>query len=186
MNNPLRALVVHESMFGNTAQVAAAVARGLELEDVETTLVEVWAAPVHLPPDLDLLVVGGPTHAFSLSRASTRADAVRQGSKAEHTDVGIREWLDFVTVDADHAPLVATFDTRVSKVRWLPKAAGPTAAHLARRRGLTPISKPAGFLVEDIRGPLVDGETQRAVEWGRRLGTELVDRAAARIATQGG
>ena len=67
-------------MFGNTEKVAAAVARGLQLEGVDTGLVEVHAAPASLSPDLDLLVVGGPTHGFSMSRASTRADAVRQGA----------------------------------------------------------------------------------------------------------
>jgi hypothetical protein len=179
----MKALVVYESMFGNTERVAAAIARGLELEGVDCSHVEVWAAPAHLSPSLDLLVVGGPTHAFSLSRASTRADAVRQGARVAHTDVGVRDWLDYVVVDPDRAPVVATFDTRVSKVRWLPKAAGTTAAHLVRRRGWQVLTKPVGFLVEDLSGPLVEGETERAVAWGRRLGAQLADRVAAETGT---
>jgi hypothetical protein len=182
----LRALVVYESMFGNTEKVASAVARGLQLEDVDTGLVEVWSAPAQLSPDLDLLVVGGPTHGFSLSRPSTRADAVRQGARSTHADLGLREWLDFVTVEPGHSPVVATFDTRVTKVRWLPKAAGPAAARLARRRGLTVVTKPVGFLVDDIRGPLVEHELERAVDWGRRLGVELVDRAGAVVSSTEG
>ena len=55
----LRALVVFESMFGNTEKVAAAVAHGLQLEGIDTGLVEVHAAPATLSPDVDLLVVGG-------------------------------------------------------------------------------------------------------------------------------
>src|SRR6187431_2723185 len=51
-----RALVVYESMFGNTEKVAAAVARGLQLEGVDTGLVEVRSAPTRLSPDVDLLV----------------------------------------------------------------------------------------------------------------------------------
>ena len=175
----MRALVVFESMFGNTEKVAGAVARGLQLEGVDTGLVEVRSAPHHLASDLDLLVVGGPTHAFGMSRAGTRADAVRQGAPSERATTGLREWLETVELDAECVPGLATFDTRVTKVRWLPQAAGLAAARLGRRRGLEPVAKPLGFLVDDIRGPLVDRELERAVEWGRRLGVELVDRAAA-------
>ena len=173
-----RALVVYESMFGNTEKVAAAVAHGLQLEGVDTGLVEVRSAPTGLSPDVDLLVVGAPTHGFSLSRASTREDAVRQGAPAERAGTGIREWLESVRFDGPARPLLATFDTRVTQVRWLPKAAGPTAAKLGRRRGLTPAAKPIGFLVDAVRGPLVEEELERAVAWGRRIGVGCIDRAA--------
>jgi flavodoxin len=175
----MRALVVFESMFGNTEKVAGAVARGLQLEGVDTGLVEVHSAPHRLSADLDLLVVGGPTHGFSMSRASTRADAVRQGAPSERATTGVREWLAAVVLDGDPAPGLATFDTRVTKVRWLPQAAGPSAARAGRRRGLEPVAKAHGFLVDDIRGPLVEQELEHAVEWGRSLGLELIDRAAA-------
>jgi hypothetical protein len=175
----MRALVVFESMFGNTEKVAGAVAHGLQLVGVDTGLLEVSAAPPHLAADLDLLVVGGPTHAFGMSRASTRADAVRQGAPSERATTGLREWLESVEVDTEHAPMLAGFDTRATKVRWLPKAAGPSAAHAGRRRGLEQLARPCGFLVEDIRGPLVDHELERAVAWGRQLGVTLMDRATA-------
>jgi hypothetical protein len=174
----MRALVVFESMFGNTEKVAGAVAHGLQLEGVDTGLVEVTSAPHHLAADLDLLVVGGPTHAFGMSRASTREDAVRQGAPSERATTGLREWLESVELDAEHVPGLATFDTRVSKVRWLPQAAGLSASRAGRQRGLEPVGKPVGFLVHDIRGPLVPRELDRAVKWGRRLGMALVDRAA--------
>jgi hypothetical protein len=173
-----RALLVFESMFGNTEKVAAAVARGLQLEGVDTGLVEVGSAPTQLEPDLDLLVVGGPTHAFSMSRESTRADAVRQGAPSERAPLGLREWLESVRLPTGAEPGLAAFDTRVTKVRWLPQAAGPAATRAGRKRGLEPVAKPIGFLVEDIRGPLVEHELERAVEWGRGLGVSLVDRVA--------
>lgn len=59
------ALVVIESMFGNTEAVGLAVAEGLRLEGVETETVTVNGASAQLPPGLGLLVVGAPTHAFS-------------------------------------------------------------------------------------------------------------------------
>jgi hypothetical protein len=173
-----RALVVFESMFGNTEKVAGAVAHGLQLAGADTALVEVSSAPQHLAADLDLLVVGGPTHAFSMSRAGTRADAVRQGAPSERAATGLREWLDHVELNAEHVPGLATFDTRASRVRWLPQAAALSAARAGRQRGLEPVAKPVGFLVEDIQGPLVERELDRAVKWGRRLGLALVDRPA--------
>src|SRR4051794_23214803 len=138
--HPPRALVVYESMFGNSEKVAAAIAHGLQLEGVDTGLVEARSAPPALAGDLDLLVVGGPTHAFSMSRAATRADAVRQGAPAERADLGIRDWLESVRITSSHRPGVAPFDTRVTKVRRIPQAAGPSARHLARRRGLTTVA----------------------------------------------
>ena len=181
----LRALVVYESMFGNTEQVAEAVARGLRLEGVDTALVEVGAAPSAVDAGVDLLVLGGPTHAFSMSRGSTRQDAVAKGADPDRARTGLREWLGSVRLDGGHLPDLAVFDTRVSKVRWLPRAAGPAASHAARRRGLTTIAKPVGFLVEDISGPLVEHELERAVVWGREIGVLLVDHAAAAVTPAG-
>ena len=175
------ALVVVESMFGNTEQVGRAVAGGLADGGVDTVVVDVAAAPVDLPADLDLVVLGAPTHAFSLSRPSTRADAVRQGAAPERAASGLREWLRAVLPqDPQHCPVAAVFDTRVSKVRRLPAAAGPRAVRMARRRGLTVLGRPEAFLVSDIRGPLVDGELERAAAWGHALASELDRRISLR------
>jgi hypothetical protein len=40
-----------------------------------------------------------------------------------------------------------------------------------------------GFLVDDLPGPLLEGELERAVAWGRGLGTELSDLAEAGTGT---
>ena len=166
-----RALVVFESMFGNTEQVARAVADGLQAEGVPTRVVDVSAAPADLPPSVDLLVVGAPTHAFSLSRPKTRIDAVRQGADLSKAAIGLREWLASARPSADRPVHVAVYDTRVSKVRRLPAAAGPSAARLARRR-FARVDRPMAFLVDDVQGPLVDGEIDRATTWGQSLAAE--------------
>jgi len=165
MGTALCALVVYESMFGNTEQVARAIAEGLALDHVTVTVKEVGEAPVDAPLDVDLLVVGAPTHAFSLSRPGTRADAVRQGAHESRQGRGLREWLS--AVSGPERLGVAVFDTRVSKVRRLPAAAGPKAAKIARQRGFTLLSKPVGFVVDDVKGPLGPHELERAAQWGR-------------------
>ena len=76
----MRALVVFESMFGNTRQIAGAVADGLS-QAVRTDLVEVSRAPAQISGDVELVVVGGPTHAFGMTRPGTRRDAARQAAE---------------------------------------------------------------------------------------------------------
>jgi hypothetical protein len=78
----------------------------------------------------------------------------------------VREWLAAVAPPATGCS-IATFDTRATKVRRFPKAAAPRAAKLAQRRGFSLLKKPAGFTVEDLKGPLTEHEAERAVEWGR-------------------
>ncbi|MGH3368949.1 MAG: flavodoxin domain-containing protein [Nocardioidaceae bacterium] len=56
----MKGLVVYESLFGNTEQVAHAVARGLRTR-MEVTVVPAAEAPAPLTDLVDLVVVGGPT-----------------------------------------------------------------------------------------------------------------------------
>jgi hypothetical protein len=160
----MNTLVVYESMWGNTRAVAEAVADPLG-EDV--TLVDVNDAPAELPADLDLLVVGGPTHAFSMSRPSTRRDAVTKGATSEQVERGIREWLSDVV--APDRVAVATFDTRVGSVRHLPGSAAKAAEREVRRDHLGRLVGRASFYVDDMAGPLLDGELDRARAWGEEL-----------------
>jgi hypothetical protein len=154
-------------MFGNTERVARAVAKGLMLyTDVDV----VRAGPGVTPKDdVDLVVVGAPTHAFGLSRPSTRVSAGRQGAaEAVAGGIGLREWLD--TLDASRADhlTVATFDTRIR--RWgLPGSAARSAARRLRHAGLPVIAEPMSFWVRETGGPLLPGEEDRAVTWGREL-----------------
>jgi hypothetical protein len=157
-------LVIYESMWGNTRKVAQAVADGVG-DDVAA--VEVNDAPAGVPADVDLLVVGGPTHAFSMSRASTRRDAEDKGAAVGHAARGIREWLDGLPA-SDHVA-VATFDTRVGSVRHLPGSAAKAAAKQVRRHHVGHLVSTESFYVADMAGPLLDGELDRAHAWGRSL-----------------
>lgn len=181
-----RALVVYESMFGCTESVTRAVADGLEEGGFDAVVQHVRDTAQPRDLDFDLLVVGGPTHAFSLSRPSTRQDAVRQGAPAAAaTGTGLREWISAIADgDGRHRP-AAAFDTRVTKVRRLPKAASPRALHLLARKGFAVTERPAPFLVEDVQGPLVDGELDRAHAWGRRLALRYLHRHPAPGAAAG-
>lgn len=94
------ALVVYESMFGNTAAVARAVAEGLAT-GFDVVLQEVATAVVD--DDVSLLVVGAPTHVFGMSRPNTRQAAKEQGGNGG--SVGLRESVFAALTVALYRPL---------------------------------------------------------------------------------
>ena len=169
-------LLVFESMFGNSEKVARAIAAGLATH-VDVVVREAGTSTAQcVAGDIDLLVVGGPTHAFSMTRATTREDAIRQGARSGLPDRGLREWLEALPADVEHLS-AATFDTRVSKVRKLPGSAARSAARMLRRKGARLVTKPESFFVEDVSGPLAEGELARAEAWGDSLATLLQSEA---------
>jgi hypothetical protein len=161
-----KAWVVYESMYGNTRKIAEAVAQGAK-DWAEVEVHEVSTAAT-LPADVDVLLVGAPTHAFGLSRPSTRADAAAKGHRAvESATMGLREWLDGVVLPSSRSSF-ATFDTRVNRPR-LPGSAAKKAAKRLHRKGGTQVVDPESFWVEGSEGPLLDGELERARAWGGAL-----------------
>lgn len=163
-----RAMVVFESMFGNTEAVARAIADGLST-GMHVDVVPVAAAPVTLD-DVTLLVVGGPTHVFGMSRTTTRADAVKQGAHPSGgSELGVREWL--ARLQPGASTVAVAFDTRVKK-RGMPGSAARGVQKQLRRLGF-PIAAPArSFAVAGTPGPLLDGELQEARDWGKALAAE--------------
>lgn len=166
----MSALVIYESMYGNTHAVADAIAEGLG-DGVEVR-------PAHdagdLPADVDFLVVGGPTHMHGLSTALSRKMAVsaakEDGGKVEPgatAEPGLRAWLRGL----DGAGLcAAAFDTR-GDARSPVTLTGSAARGIGRRlrhRGCDVIDSQS-FLVADAEGPLEAGELERAREWGAAL-----------------
>jgi hypothetical protein len=164
----MRALVVYETLWGNTEQVAREVAAGLGADSVD--VVDAASAPPAIENDVDLLVVGGPTHAFSMSTGSTRESARQQGATRIPAS-GIREWIERLSAPTSSVP-VATFDTRVVNPR-LPGSAAKKAMKKLVALGFQPAAKPETFGVHGYSGPVADGELERARQWGRTLAAAL-------------
>jgi hypothetical protein len=166
----MHALMVYESMFGNTRQIAEAVADGLRT-GATVNLVDVADAPTRISGDVDLLVVGAPTHALSLSRPATRAQAADQAKAAglpapRSTELGVREWL--VRLPVAPGLTAATFDTRVRRP-FLPGSAAHAMARRLRRSGCDVLDRGRSCFVTAAPGPIDTGEIDRAREWGRQL-----------------
>lgn len=201
----MRVLVGYESVLGHTRLVAEAVAAGLRRcalpgpsPRVECAQVGRLSAPVR---DVDLLVLGAPTHFLGLPGDRTRqlwvrgvVEASRRGPHRHlepgSTGPGLREFLadlpDVVPVEADvvdctdprgaphqvQVPLAAAFDTRLARP-FAPGAARPIARCL-RRHGYRLVLPPEGFLVTEVEGPLRAGELERAELWGEALADRFV------------
>ena len=143
----MRSLVVYDSKFGNTAQLAEAIAAMLhESGTVEVGPVERigtgWLGEV------DLLVVGGPTQAHGVSPE-------------------MRTWLAALAGhDLAGLPVLA-FDTRYRKPAWLTGSAARRIAARLRAAGAALQGGPVSFFVVASEGPLEAGELDRALAWVR-------------------
>ncbi len=162
----MRTLVVYESMYGNTEHVARAIAEGIG----DAEVVEVGAAPTSLPAELELLVVGGPTHAHGMSRDWSRHDAAaRVDQPVRSSSIGIREWIEAVRPSG---AIAATFDTRVNGPRILTGSAASAASGKLRDRGFR-LAPSESFVLEGVKGEPFDrissAELERARQWGRAL-----------------
>jgi flavodoxin len=168
-------LVVYESIYGNTREIAEAVAEGLG--GAKILAVHDAATGVE---DADLVVVGGPTHMHGLATSMSRKMAIEAANEDGHApvepgagdSVGLRRWL-HETPKRDGAR-AATFDTRLDKSPTLTGTAARAIARRLRRRGYDVVGSES-FLVEDAEGPLEDGELQRARAWGAKLARQLAD-----------
>jgi multimeric flavodoxin WrbA len=170
----MKIAVIYESIYGNTAAVARAVAEGLRgLGEVDVRAVGDESV------EADLLVVGAPTHAHGLPSSMTRkaieAAAEEAEAKGDPLDyqptAGMRKFLERLPeVDGTAA---ACFDTRFDKSRILTGSAAKTMARRLGHRGYSIVAEPESFFVLDAEGPLREGELDRASRWGASLGTAV-------------
>lgn len=166
----MNAIVVYESVYGNTRAIAEAIAEGLGGARVLAVKDASGASA-----GADLIVAGGPTHMHGLSTTSSRQMAVKgahEDGKAQHVEEGsdqqpgLREWLhDLPHGDELHA---AAFDTRLDKAPWLTGVAAHGIARRLRHRGYEVVGTES-FLVQESEGPLEEGELERARAWGAEL-----------------
>jgi Flavodoxin domain len=169
----MRALVIYESMYGNTHVIATNIADGMRATH-SVTLVPVAEAGRDLLACADLLVVGGPTHMHGMSSAASRRMAVKAAAKDDSA----------LTLDPDAAgpgvhdllkrlgagpALAAAFDTRINGVPAFTGRASRGIARLLKRHGCRLIAAPESFLIGP-RNTLADGEAARARRWGAALG----------------
>jgi hypothetical protein len=178
----MEAVIVYESMFGMTHDVADAVADGIrqaEPGSTVTTLRVTDADPARAAA-ADLLVVGGPTHMRGMTSGMSRKMATKieqksrtgegptmgHGLEPDVESTGLRDWFHALP-KAPRGRHAAAFDTRGEGPMVGSAAKG--IAHRLERHGYELVGEPEGFLVVGDAGLLGDGEVERARTWGADL-----------------
>ena len=172
----MRAVVVYESMYGNTHLVADAIGAGLETA-FEVSVVPVSQADPAVLDGADLVVAGGPTHVHGMSRASTRKAAVQAADKPvgglkvepDALGPGLREWFGSL---GDYPVRAAAFDTRMHGPAALTGRAAKGVARLLRQHGFDVVEEPESFLVTK-QDRLEPQEEDRARDWAAELAADI-------------
>ncbi|MGY3566489.1 flavodoxin domain-containing protein [Sinomonas sp. RB5] len=176
MDNPRqKAVVVYESIYGNTRSIAQAIAEGLQAS-VDAELVPAAEMQGRGLEGVSLVVAGGPTHGHGMSRPQMRQEGIREAAASGNSpDPGsegpwLREWF---ASDPEISGWAAAFDTRYDMPELLTGHASKGILKRLERHGLRRLVEPESFLVTR-ENRLLPGEAQRALEWGALLGESLV------------
>ncbi len=163
----MKALVIYDSFFGNTEQIAQAIGAAIgaalgSQDDVETRRVG------DVRPDqltgLSLLVVGSPTRAFNASPAINDFLKAIPANSLKGVKVAAFDTR-FPQSEIEKTPILAFFVRLWGRSAW-------AATHISnglKKKGGEMTAPPEGFFVEGTEGPLTEGELERAAEWAKRI-----------------
>jgi flavodoxin I len=145
----MKALIVYDSVYGNTEKIARAIAEAIT-PSCEVKVLQAGEANPSELESIDLLIVGSPTHGGRPTPA-------------------VQEFLNKVP-KLSQGINVAAFDTRIPTklVRVFGYAAGRIARNL-KKKGGNLIASPEGFFVTGGQGPLKEGELERAAGWAKGI-----------------
>jgi len=146
----MKALIVYDSVYGNTEKIAEAMT-GAITPSGETKLLRAGEASPSELESLDFLIVGSPTHGGRPTAA-------------------VQDFLNRLTQQSLEGIKVAAFDTRATSkfAKIFGNAARRIAGQLTKKGGILTAS-PEGFFVMGTKGPLKEGELERAAAWTKGI-----------------
>ena len=164
----MKAVVVYESLWGNTAAIARAIAAGLGPEAKALSTAE---ATPDILAGADLVVAGSPLFAFQLPTDAIR-ETIRKKAATfpQPPDLGhppLRTWLETEPAGRGRG---AAFETRIW---WSPGGATGAILKGLGKAGFAPLARGKRFKVAGMYGPLKAGEAERARAWGAQLARDL-------------
>jgi len=162
----MKAIVVYESHWGNTAAIAKAIAEGLgpgaqALTTSQAVNQEITGA--------DLIIAGAPVLGFSLPTDAMIKSLSKEAVKPDLSNPSMRDWLD--SLPKGHGGSAA-FETRIW---WSPGGATKAIQRVLEEAGYPAIAEAERFIVKDRYGPLKEGELERAKQWGAELARAMAD-----------
>ena len=146
----MKTLIVYDSVYGNTERIAKAIADAITPAG-ETKALRASEASTSELASVDLLIVGSPVHGGRPTPA-------------------VQEFLNKTTQQSLKDIKVTAFDTRAASrfAKIFGNAAGRIAGQLTKKGGLL-IVPAEGFFVIGTRGPLKEGELERAANWAKEI-----------------
>lgn len=149
----VKALVVYDSVYGNTEKVARALAAGLESGGVDVDVVKVDAVKFDELSRIDLLCIGSPVHAWSASKP-------------------VKEFLERLkSVEGLSGKKAFAFDTKM-KSRFAGSAGGKIERKL-EGLGLTVAKHSESAIVKGREGPLEESAEETFKQIGAQLAKML-------------
>jgi flavodoxin I len=144
----MKAIVIYDSQYGNTEQIAKAFGSGF---GEEAKVVRVGDVKVEDIAPYHFVVIGSPT----------------QGGRET---VAVKTFLGKLTGAALQEKRLAAFDTRL-KSAWVKMFgyAAPRIEAAIKKKGGNTTAQPQGFYVKGRQGPLLDGELERATTWAKAI-----------------
>ena len=142
----MKSLVIYDSRFGNTKEIAEIVA---EVTGGETLCVTDFTPS--MLAEVDLVIIGSPIHGWHPSEATSNFLAHLEASELK-------------------GKYVAAFDTGYAS--RLSGSAADRIMKALKKAGGIPLIPTHKFIVEGAEGPLGPDETTRANVWGHELKTE--------------
>lgn len=144
----MKALIVYDSLYGNTENIAKAIGGAITGEVKVLPVGDVNPAELKT---MDIIIVGSPTQAGRPMKA-------------------MQAFLDKIPDASLKGIKVAAFDTRVpSKIVVIFGYAAGRIADNLKRKGGTLATSPEGFFVTGTKGPLKEGELERAADWAKGI-----------------
>ncbi|MBN2015265.1 flavodoxin family protein [Candidatus Dojkabacteria bacterium] len=158
----MKSLVVYDSVYGNTRKIAEAIKEGLS-EKYETKIIQASEAKAEDTGNIDLLVVGSPTHGGWFTE-------------------DVKGFLNSIPEELLKNTAVASFDTSMPQegqsffVKLITRIFGNAAPRILKVLGKegAKIIDSEIFWVLGKEGPLKEGEEERAKQWAESLSNKKV------------
>lgn len=168
----MRTVVVYESMFGNTHEVAEQIAASFnDLGEVRVCSTKTFAPADAI--DVDLLILGGPTHLHGMTSKVSRRSAAQTALEDPTVDLddefggpGLREWIR--DLPQGNGRFCAAFDTRADKPEILTGSAARGIARRLHHHGYVELLDHESFVL-DGNGPMAGTEIERVQAWAHAL-----------------
>jgi len=147
----MKAIVIYDTQFGNTEQIAKTIASSMNEQGISVDCVKVDTVHIDTLTDYDLLAIGGPTHGFGMS--SPMKTFMK---KLEHVDLKDKKAF--------------AFDTKNRSRFWGSAAKG--IEKRLKKFGMNVVMSCTSGIVKGLKGPLQDGTEAKF----RQIGLELANK----------